>query len=275
MAAADIRWIQAVTAPRVLPLNAGQCRREGLDQAALDRATELLVQALGGHRYRTRPELAAVLAAEGLPTKGVGLACVLMNSELEAVITSGPMRGAQHTHALLDERVPRAIDATGGPAELLRRFVVGHGPASVRDFARWSSLNLTQSGAALEEIRDELEQADVEGLTLWWDPSGPVPAATREALLLPLYDELTLSFLKVGYPVAPAHPHPPDTDLFVGCVVLDEVNIGTWRRTVTARKVSVEIRLAPSVDAAGQAAAERAATRLAAFLDLPLERVPG
>ena len=34
-----------------------------------------------------------------------------MNAELAGVICSGPVRGAQQTYALLDERVPRSEDA--------------------------------------------------------------------------------------------------------------------------------------------------------------------
>ena len=58
------------------------------------------------------------------------------------------MRGAQHTYALMDERVPAARRGTGDLGELGRRFYAGHGPASVRDLARWASLTQTQAPEA-------------------------------------------------------------------------------------------------------------------------------
>ena len=78
-----------------------------------------------------------------LDADGVRLAYLVMNAELEGLICSGPMRGAQHTYALVDERVT-ALGRTEMPGELARRFFVGHGPASVTDFARWSSLTLAR-----------------------------------------------------------------------------------------------------------------------------------
>jgi hypothetical protein len=91
------------------------------------------------------------------------------------------------------------------------------------------------------------------------------------ALLLPLYDEATLSYPQLNFPLAPGHPHPPGTDLFVGSVILDGVNVGTWRRSVKGRTVQVETRLAPDVSASGRSAVDRAEAALAAFLGKQLE----
>jgi hypothetical protein len=90
------------------------------------------------------------------------------------------------------------------------------------------------------------------------------------ALLLPLYDEVTLSYPQLNFPLAVGHPHPPDADLFVGSVVLERVNVGTWRRTVRGRKVLVETRLARVSDEGGSAVA-RAVDELATFLGRELE----
>ena len=51
-----------------------------------------------------------------LGASGTELAYLVMNAELEGLIASGPMRGAQHTYAVLRERVP--TPATGDVAEL-------------------------------------------------------------------------------------------------------------------------------------------------------------
>ena len=64
-------------------------------------------------------------------------------------------------------------------AELWRRFVVGHGPTSVRDFARWSSLTLTAARAAASRVADRLESATIGEEELWWDPAAPVIAPAR------------------------------------------------------------------------------------------------
>jgi len=108
LAAADLRWLQAVTAPRVQQVNGTMYRREALDSRVRDRATAVITDAVRGGAYRTRAELGRILAEEGLPGAGQALAYLIMNAELEALVCSGPMRGAAHTYALVEERCPAA-----------------------------------------------------------------------------------------------------------------------------------------------------------------------
>jgi hypothetical protein len=266
VAAEDIRWILEVTAPRVQRLNQTIYRQEALDQATLDRGVDLIVEELKGGRFRTRTELGQALTEQRLR-----LAYLVMNAELEGVICSGPMRGAQQTYALLDERVPPSVHAAGNAADLALRFFLGHGPASIQDLARWSSLTITQCREAVEVIRDRLDCVTVEGAELWFHPDAPQAGPPRDALLLPLYDELTLSYPVINFPQADGHPHQPGEDLFVGSVIIAETNVGTWRRTLQGRKLIMEIALAPGVALRSQALVEAAAGRLATFVGKELE----
>ena len=265
VAAADLRWIQAVTAARVQQLNGTIYRQQGLDPRERDRALKLIVNELAGELYPTRVELGRVLAAEGLR-----LAYLIMNAELEGVICSGPMRGAQHTYALVSERVGQS--ANGDADELAYRFFAGHGPASVNDFARWSSLTVSQCNQAVEGAADRLGSEILDGSRLWFDPAAaPRPTASDRAMLLPLYDELTLSYPVINFARAGQHPHQPGADRHVGSVIVDKMDVGTWRRTVKGRKLIMELTLAPSVDVDQRAAVEDEAARLAGFLGKELQ----
>jgi len=277
VAAADLRWILALTSPRVLQGNRSRCRQLELDQADLDRGCELIVAALTGGRALTRNELGRVLEEAGLPSPGQRLAYLVMTAELEGLICSGPMRGAQHTYAVLDERLPPTPAPTdeAALAELTWRYICGHGPTSVKDFTRWSSLTVATAEAGLRLVADRLERLEIDGQVLWFDPAAGEPAAdVSAALLLPLYDEATLSYPQRNFPLAPGHPHPPDGETFIGSVVVDAVNVGTWRRTVKGKKVLVETALAPDLTEPARAAVDDAVARLATFLGKELERVP-
>ena len=271
VAAADIRWVLELTAPRVQKLNQTIYRQHGLDQATLDRGVAVIVDELEGGQHRTRAELAQALAGRGLVSQGIGLAYVVMNAELEGVICSGPVRGAQQTYALLDERVPRSADVGGDIAELARRFFLGHGPASIQDLARWSSLTIGQCRDAVEAGKDRLDCMSVEGVELWFGPETPAPNPSSGALLMPLYDEVTLSYPAINFPQANGHPHPPGADLFVGCVILAETNVGLWRRTLQSRKMIMEVTLARGVEARSRRLIAAAAADLAAFAAKDLE----
>jgi hypothetical protein len=211
------------------------------------------------------------LADRRLVSQRLGLAYIVMNAELQGVICSGPMRGRQQTYALLEERVPRSADAAGDAAELARRFFAGHGPASVPDLARWSSLTIGQCRDALAAVKDRLDCVTVEGVELWFDPDAPRARQSSEALLLPLYDELTLSYPMINFPQATGHPHNPGEDLFVGCVIIAKTNVGTWRRTVKGRKMIMEIALAPGVLQRSRSLVAAAASKLATFQGKELE----
>jgi DNA glycosylase AlkZ-like len=268
VAAADIGWLLAVTGPRVQQLNGTIYRQQGLDRAALDRAASTITDALAGGTVLTRAELGELLGSSG-----VRLAYQVMNAELEGLIASGPMRGAQHTYALLSDRVPADRRSSGDLAELAFRFYAGHGPASEPDLARWATLTRRQAAEATAGAADRLTSLVIDQERLWLAPDAPQPPADPAygALLLPLYDELMPSYPTLNFPEADGHPHPAGEDRFVGCVVVGDRNVGLWRRTVHGRSVVVEVTLPPGLSPVQHDAVRIAATELAEFLDRRLD----
>ena len=175
VAAEDLGWIQELTGPRVHALNAYYYRQIGLDADTAARTKRLITGALRGGNHLTRTELASVLAAGGYPASGPRLGYMVMCAELDGLIANGPMRGKQHTYALVEERVPapRALSFDEALAELTRRFFTAHGPATVRDFAWWSSLTMAQIKHGLDLVGSALTRAEVDGLAVWYDASAP------------------------------------------------------------------------------------------------------
>ena len=142
---ADIRWLLALSAPRVHAGNRSRYRDLGLGEDVLARSHEVIAQELADGDPRTRRELGATLAAAGVDTEGQRLAHTMMHAELEQLVVSGPRRGKQHTYLLFEQRVPPATGPAGDEAlvELALRFFRSHGPATVRDFCWWSGLRLS------------------------------------------------------------------------------------------------------------------------------------
>ncbi|MGI8457451.1 MAG: winged helix DNA-binding domain-containing protein [Propionibacteriaceae bacterium] len=272
VAPGDLGWILRLTAPRVHQRNRSIYRRHGLDAQLLARTTSIMVEEIGAHGPRTRAQLGAALARAGEPVAGDRLAHVVMHAELEQVLVSGPMAGAQHTYVHVADRVRRGERPDDPEAELARRFFGGHGPASVQDFVRWSSLTTTVARAAVGRLDPRLEQVTVAGHELRYDPRQSYDAALdddRRAWLVPLFDELTLSCPSISFPRADRHPHPPGNDLRLGTVLLGRRNVGLWKRTVSGRSVQVETTLAPGLGRAARLAVDTAVERLARHLELP------
>lgn len=272
----DLRWILALTSPRIEVAIAARTRQLGLDDPVIvDRSFRALTELLSGRTYLTRTEISRHFAARaGLPAPGERLGHLLMLAELRGIVCSGPIKGVQHSYALVDKLVPPApqVDRDEAVARLVRRFFAGHGPASIADFTRWSSLTAADTRRALTEAGEHLERVVVDGVDLWCDPAA-APRADRsapEAWLFPVYDEIVLTYRSLTFPAATDHPYLARTDPFWARVVYRGVNIGVWKRTVQRGRVAVQTQLAPSLDATARRAVTTAAHRLARFLGMPL-----
>lgn len=275
----DLRWVLALTSPRVHRQCAPRGRELGLDDETLVRTDVALARVVerltpGGHP--TRAEIGVALATEGVETTPDRLSFVVMHAELEGIVVSGRARGTLHTYALADERGasrPRG-DLTGDEAlsELVRRFLVGHGPASVRDLAWWASLTLTQVRRGLAGLGDAVEQLTVEEHELWWVPrdlgapsSGPGPRVD----LLQAYDEVYGSFPATRSLVDPAGlaaGRPLDyASLHV--LLVDEQLAGWWQRRVERGVIEVRVHPARDLSVAERDAVLAELQRYATFAD--------
>ncbi len=166
----DIRWLLALSGPRVQQGNAGRYRQLGLDARTLARAAKVIASALEGGNRLTRDELAAVLEQRKVDREGQRMPYFLMHCELEAVICSGGRKGKQQTYALFDEQVPVGgprFDREDAVVELVRRYLTSHGPATVKDLSWWSGLTMTDIRAALGSLEDDVGSDEIDGLTFW------------------------------------------------------------------------------------------------------------
>jgi hypothetical protein len=273
----DLHWILALTSRRVISGMAARHRQLGLDDARfVNRGFEAVAELLRGRNHLSRREIGAEFAhARGLPRPGAQLGHLLLLAELEGLICSGPMRGVHHSYALSEEIVVPAaqLDLDEARVQLVRRFFAGHGPASLKDFTRWSSLTASDARAALSELGAELQRVDIDGVAHWFDPATVVRRARSApaAYLLPVYDEAVLTYPALNFPVVDDHPAREQTDPFWAPVVVSERNVGLWKRTVTRSSVRIAARLAPSLSPAQRPAVRIACRRLADFLERDLE----
>lgn len=273
---ADIRWLLALTAPRVHAAMAYNYRRLGLDAALFLQSDTVLAKALEGGRELTRPELAAALNQAGIATEGLRLSHLVMHAELEGVICSGARRGKHFTYALLDDRVPQTkpLDRDEALAELALRYFTSHGPATVRDCAWWSGLTQADVKAGLALVEGQLEQEVIDG-TAYWHAGTPAAGGrlAATALLLPAFDEYT-----VGYKDRAAILNP-DYAGQMGSAVLDNVfvyegrAIGRWAGRADKGRLAVQPAPFEPWNTAQQDAFAAAAQRYGKFLDMPVTLV--
>jgi hypothetical protein len=278
---ADIRWMLALTAPRLKAGLASRHRQLGLDAGTLKRSNAALERALRDGAQLTRDELREVLGRAGIAAEGVRMAHIMGRAELDGIVCSGPRRGKQFTYALLDARAPAgpALTRDEALARLASRYFASRGPATLHDFANWAGLTLADARTGLQAVAGQLHQDLVAGRTYWSSAASP-PAraasptqrASARALLLSVYDEYVSGYKDRSAIVAPGDTGKlwPRGNAVTSIVVLDGRIVGTWRRRLEAKAVRVEPRFfAPPTPAAKRAVAA-AARRYARFLGLPL-----
>ena len=270
VAAADLRWMLALSGPRVHVCNRRVYRMVELDARTLSRSHDVLARALAGRNWQTRAELAAALARNGIQAKGLRLAYLVMHAELDALICSGPRRGNQFTYALLDDRVPatRPVDRETALVELTRRYVRSHGPATSRDFAWWSGLTMREATAGLAAIAGELTQKVVDGLRYWFVPGrAPSPRRRPIARLLPNYDEYLVAHKDRGMFLGDRPPGRKDR--FHNHLLVDGRVAGSWRCRTGAAELVVEVATYARPSRAETAAIAAEAGRYGRFRGLP------
>jgi hypothetical protein len=273
----DLRWLLALSGPRVQQGNAGRYRELGLDARTRARAEKVIVFALEGGTRLTRKEIAAVLDDAGIDHSGQRMPYFLSHCELEAVIGSGGLAGKQQTYALLDDQVPAAgpFDRDDALGELVRRYLSSHGPATVKDMSWWSGLTVADLRKGLECLGEEVRSETLDGMVLWSvasdDSSSPAP---RGAHLLQTYDELVVGYAEsrfYGDPGAEkARAAWSDRTYPSGMLLLNGRIVGHWRRTIERTEVPIEFHLYQEPKPADTKALEAAATNLGRFLDLPV-----
>lgn len=274
VAPADIRWLLALSGPRVKASMAYHCRAAGLDDRMVQRGTAALVRALRGGRMLTRTELSHVVERAGLEPSGDRSTLILMHAELDGVICSGARCGKQMTYALLEERVTptRPYDRDEALAELATRYCSSHGPATVADFAWWSGLTMREARRGIEIAAARLVASTKGNITYWASPESSTVSRKPTAHLIPSWDEYTVAYRDRGMLVDPGtHPRfRDDPDLLSNAVLIDGRIAGTWRRTLQKDKVIVDVVAHRGWSAAELGRVNRAARRYGEFLQLPV-----
>jgi len=275
---ADIRWMLALTGPRISRAMGSYHRRFELDAQVFRKSEKAIAGALCGGAQLTRQELKAALQRAGV-NAGVPqrLAFLTIQAETDAVMCSGGRRGNQFTYALFDERVPaaRTLSRDAALAELTRRYFSSHGPAQLRDFTWWSGVTVGEARAGLEMASKDLASETIDGKTYWFAAKTVRPRLTSErACLLGLYDEYLIAYKDRSAALDLSRwKRARALDPFSAPVVVDGRVVGGWKKKATGERLAVTVTRFGPLGRSETRAVEGAAGRYASFLGLDFELV--
>lgn len=193
----DLRWMQALTSPRVLAVMRSIDRRRGVDAALVAGATNTIAAAIERRGHLTRPEIADLLSRAGIRTTAWLVGHLLIHAELRAVVCSGAPTNRRQTYALVDERAPRQSRLTREEAidRLVRRYLQSHCPATARDFRWWSGLGAADAKHAIQMLGRDAEHVRSGDRTfIALDGRPPRRRDARTAHLIQPFDELVVGY---------------------------------------------------------------------------------
>jgi hypothetical protein len=250
VATEDVGWLLGLLGPHFV--HTSQRRREslGLDEETYGRAVRALRDVLAQRGPLTRAEIVEALVTRGIRIEGQARPHLIARAALEGVVCLGPDRGTQPTYVLLEEWVKPSppLPRDAALAELARRYLAAHGPASLEDFVDWTSLPRTDAGAGLHAIAAELLEVEVDGRPAWlprtraaWlDEPFPADHLLR---LLAAFDPYMLGYRDRSLIVPAEHARAihPGGGVIRPSVVVNGSVVGTWRAQKQRGELVIEV----------------------------------
>jgi hypothetical protein len=190
----DYPWLLALSAPGRLATSRRRLGQEGVAPDAADRAVAVIERALAEHGPLTRAQLGERIAGVGVPATGQALPHLLMLAALRGIAVRGPLTSDGQAFALARDWLgapARPPDRDAALAELARRWLAAHGPATAADLARWAGLPLRDAHAGLGAIASELRQPGGRLVDLAGAPTARAALAPR---LLGAFDPYLLGW---------------------------------------------------------------------------------
>lgn len=274
MAPEDLRWMIQLMAPRIMKKMAGRYRQIGLDDDVFAKSRNIIAHELKGGKQYTRAEMTETLEAGGIDTSGQKAYHIMIHTAMLGEVCIGPRKGKQPTFVLVDEWVPPTpeLNHEQSLAQIVERYFIGHGPATIKDFMWWTGLTATEAKAGIALSGSKLKKQVVKD-TEYWMSSGVIDnakaGATSSALLLPGFDEYMLGYTDRSLQLGLASPYiKPKNGVFDNTIVLDGAVVGVWRRTLKAREVIIVLNLFKDLTASQEKSIRQAAEKYAAYLGL-------
>ena len=273
VAAADIRWMLALMASKVVSGNAGRRRQLELDDKTMNKSTRLIAKALQGNKQLTRSEIYDLLDRNGISPKAQRGLHILAHLAHTGLICFAAFSEKQPSFALLDEWAPHGaiMHRDEALATAAVRYFNSHGPATLRDFVWWTGLTVTDAKKAVQLAEDELEKITA-GDREYYMAAGPPEIKTASGVhLLPGFDEYLLGYTDRSAVLDKAHAPkvvPGNNGMFMPTIVINGKIGGLWRRHIKKKEVIVESRPFEDLSAAKHKAIAAEARKYGKYLGM-------
>ena len=250
-----------------------------------DGITEAVVEALRDGIMTRRELTERILSLKSVSEKArawlkEGWWGVTRQAIVEGSICYGPDRGNEVTFVRLDRWLSpqKEIPEFEAQQKLLRRYLRAYGPATIRDFSRWTGITMKETNPVWESLKDDMVEVSVEGkkgslLIEDYDEFLNSSTGDKTLRLLPHFDPFMLGHADKDHLVSPSHYKRiyRNAGWISPVVLLDGKVIGTWSYKRRAKMVSIKVESFENFPKAIRTKAEEEAVGLSGFLNASYE----
>lgn len=274
VASEDIRWMLALLAPRILAGSTSRLRQLDLDDTIIQAAGDILQTELSGGKRMTRKEIFTLFENHGIASANQRGIHILGHLAQQGLLCLGTHDGKQPTFTLLEEWLRPAPAYTREEAlqMVATRYFKSHGPANLKDFAGWGHLKISDAKLAIELADSVITKETIDGIDYWLDSSTTHGMHDNAIHLLPGFDEYVLGYKDRSAIMHSDHMKiivPGGNGVFLPTIVENGQVIGTWKRTLRAKDVRIQLVPFQPLSSIQQEKIAVSAKRFGDFLGLP------
>ena len=245
VAAEDVGWLVALLGPVFAASNRRRRLQLGLDDDRCARGLRAIRRVLGAHGPLPRDALVSRLAGEGvaLDPRSQAPAHLVAYAAMQGLVCRGPdLDDDEPTYVLLDDWVGDrrpTLDPETALAELTRRYLGAHGPATAADLASWAGIAAGRARRGFELVAGELVEVEAAGAPAWTLAGATVPRPGRGGpcvRLLYRFDDYLLGWRGRDLVLSPrfARRIQAGGGWIHPAVLVDGRVVGTWRLAAKA-----------------------------------------
>jgi uncharacterized protein YcaQ len=278
-------YISALKTSRVREMLRIMSRYGGVTQKEADGVTEAVIEALGAGPMTRRELTERIVSLEMTGEKAKAWFeqswwGVVRQAMVEGFICYGPERGQEVTLIRVDQWLPKQkeVSEQGAQQILLRRYLSAYGPATLRDFSKWTGISTKEVKPVWESLKDELIEvsvADKKGMILREDYDQLTNSHLGDQILrlLPSFDPYMLGHAEKDHLVdSPDYKRVYRNAGWISPVVLLNGRvIGIWSYTRRGKRLLLEIEPFEKVSRMIHTKIEEEAASLGDFLETSWE----
>ncbi len=205
---------------------------------------------------------------------------VVRQAVAEGLVCYGPDRGQEVTLVRVDQWLPelRQVSEVEAQQVLLRRYLSAYGPATLRDFSKWTSFSIPEAKAVGEYLREDLVEVTIDDRKGWilredYDRLTDSYLGKQILRLLPSFDPYMLAHVDKNHLVDSSYYKRVyrNAGWISPVVLLDGRVIGIWSIKRRGNRSSLEIEPFESLPKSIRSKIEEEAARLGDFLETSWE----